>query len=109
MAEYQLDCFPSRRFLEETYESNQHGEVSTHEVYQLYRTWCDEHGNKPQASNSFAKEIKKVFPNIIQKRWVIRHDGKRSPGYTGIEVREQPSLETAAAENSENKKSETIF
>lgn len=112
MAEYQLDCFPARRFLSETYENNEQGEVSTHEVYQLYRNWCEENGNKPQAANSFAKEIRKVFPSAKIKRWVIRHDGKKGPGYTGFEIREQPSLEQQAQENhenQENKKSETLF
>lgn len=113
LAEYQLECFPARRFLLETYEESEHGEVSTHEVYQLYRAWCEEHGNKPQASHTFGREIRKVFPGVIAKRWVIRHDGKRSPGYTGIEVRNQPSLEEAAAENDleakKNRKSESLF
>lgn len=87
MAEYQLDCFPARRFLSETYEEDEHGEVSTHEVYQLYRKWCEENGHKKfQASQTFGREIKKVFPKAIPKRWVLRHDGKRGHGYTGIEM-----------------------
>jgi putative DNA primase/helicase len=109
LAEYQLECFPTRRFLQETYEEDQHGEVSTHEAYQLYRKWCEENGNKPQASNHFSKEIKKTFPNAIAKRWVVRHDGKRSSGYTGIEVRNQLSFDAAAIENKENKNSASLF
>lgn len=109
LAEYQLECFPARRFLLETYEEDESGEVSTHEVYQLYRKWCEEHGNKPQAAHAFGREIKKVFPKVEPKRWVVRHDGKRGPGYTGIEVRELPTLEEAIEENLSNKKSESLF
>ena len=110
VAEYQMDCFPARRFLDETYEVDPNGEVSTHEVYQGYKKWCDEHGNKPQASNTFAKEIKKVFPDAIPKRRVMRHDGKIGPGYTGIEFRNQADIGSEEnQENEENNFSEILF
>jgi len=104
LAEYQLDCFPARRFLTDTYELSEHGEVSTHEVYQLYRKWCEENGyKKPQASQTFGREIKKVFPSIKPKRWVLRHDGKRGPGYTGIEVAPEVAMTPETEEENEKR------
>ena len=107
IGEYQLECFPARKFLTDAYEVNESGEVSTHESYLLYRKWCDDHGYRQQSSGQFGKEIRKAFPAVKEKRWVIRHDGTRGPGYTGIEVREQPSLEEAAEQ--ENEKLSTLF
>ena len=88
IANYKKECFPAREFLEDSYEVNAESEVSTYESYRLYRIWCQETGHKALASNSFAKEIKKMFPEIIPDKHIKRFNGTDGPGYKGIAMKE---------------------
>jgi P4 family phage/plasmid primase-like protien len=104
--DYKQDANPARRFLLENFEEDVNGTIITEEVYGAYRAWCDRHGNKPFASNIFAKEILRVFKKIESAR-LKNWDGKRKMGYIGIEVKTESEIVLGNSEiekNSENGK-----
>ena len=67
IAEYKLEGNPAKAFLLDYYEEGA-GEVISTEIYQEYKTWCEDFGFSPLNSANFGKEIFRVFPKAERKR-----------------------------------------
>jgi len=88
LTDYKEEANPARRFLVENYEEDPNGSVVTQDIYRHYRGWCEDHGNKPLASNQFAKEINRVFKNAVRGK-ARDFNGERRQGFFGIEKRNE--------------------
>jgi P4 family phage/plasmid primase-like protien len=86
--DYRSESNPARAFLQEQFEECRpfDGDIVSSETYQQYRTWCENHGNKPLAMNQFVKEIARVFPKSEQVRNIWGNDGRRQKGFRGIRM-----------------------
>jgi len=81
LAEYKLEGNPAKSFLLDNYEEGA-GEISANEIYQEYRTWCEDFGFSPMNSANFGKEIKRVFSNAQRKQ--KRENSERIWVYDGL-------------------------
>lgn len=99
--DFKEEANPARRFLVENYEEDPNGTVVTQDVYRHYRGWCEDHGNKPLASNQFAKEISRVFKNTTRKK-VVSFEGQRVNGFSGIEKRNENFFDGEQNQNQNN-------
>jgi putative DNA primase/helicase len=89
--DYKEEANPARRFLLECYEEDVNGNTITEEIYAHYRDWCEKNGNKPLASNQFAKEISRVFKTAKPGRF-WNFEQKRKFGYVGIEKKSESNI-----------------
>jgi len=81
MAEYKLEGNPARAFLLDHYVEGP-GEVTCTDIYQEYKTWCEEFGFSPLNSANFGKEIRRVFPSVERKQ--KKESGKLIRVYAGL-------------------------
>jgi putative DNA primase/helicase len=77
------DSNPARVFLHEHYSAGQQGFLTTAQVYQSYRDWCQANGYFPLADRGFGREVARCFPTVERKQKVI--DGIRGWAYCGLE------------------------
>lgn len=89
--EFKTDVSPARRFLLDHFEEDPDGSIITEEVYGAYRDWCEKNGNKPFASNIFAKEILRVFKNAKPAK-IRNWERKRKHGFSGIEKKSDSEI-----------------
>ncbi len=83
VAQYAIDNNPARAFLEDTYHFSAGGLIPTMEVYEAYKKWCTDHGNKPFAAAVFGREVRRVFPNVERKQGRDT-SGRRTWVYEGL-------------------------
>lgn len=79
---HRKDSDPAREFLLEHYVPDENAApLPTAEVYQAYKSWCEEHGQKyPLTAQSFGKQVRRVFglgesqtkrcAGKVQKAWL---------------------------------------
>ncbi len=80
--EHRTESNPARSFLLEAYEACPDGWVSSHELYQGYRSWCHESGYLPLGKSAFGREVGRVFPaSQAHKR---KEGGKACNGFQGL-------------------------
>lgn len=61
---YRLDANPAAQFLEETVDFCPGSEVATTGLYTEYKTWAVTNGYRPLAANTFATEVKRIWPDV---------------------------------------------
>jgi putative DNA primase/helicase len=59
--------------------------VACSDLYDAWKSWCEDNGHKPGPSSSFGIHLRAVNPGIQRSR--PRDDGVRVPTYTGIKLR----------------------
>jgi phage/plasmid-associated DNA primase len=90
--EYRTENNPARMFLLETCREAPDGRAPCSELYQAYQLWCKGNGYLPLASQSFGKEVKRVFPKM--ERRDVQSKGCRMYVYVGLA---HPALAQAEA------------
>ncbi len=89
IVEYKLEGNPAKAFLLDHYVAADGlrpeegaGEVICTEIYQEYKSWCEDFGFSPLNSANFGKEIRRVFPSVERKQ--KKDAGKLFWVYEGI-------------------------
>ena len=58
--QHQRDCDPFTQFVDECLEFRPIAQIDKPDLYALYQEWCEANGNKPLASGSFTRLVKKL-------------------------------------------------
>ena len=83
LEDYRLENNPAREFLQINYKENSQSSVSTQDIYEDYREWCRQNGNKHVMNKrSFGKEVYRFFPEIKKRR--LGNSAERFYAYNGI-------------------------
>lgn len=107
VAGYKGEMNPARVFMNEFYmDGTKDDEVDCKSMYEHYREWIFDNGNKPLNDSHFGSEVKRAFPSVVRSR-ARDSSGKRRYIYTGIrlgnrkdaeeESRQQPQPQQAEA------------
>ena len=76
LQEHRKNCDVERAFLEESYEVVPGEEtVKTQDMFEHYKTFCEENGYRAKGANLFAQDVKRVFPgarNVKPRRGMTR-------------------------------------
>lgn len=96
---FQRESNPARLFLEEDYEVRPEGEVGKQALYERYRRYCQEHGQKALNATNFAKEVQRVFPGVMLTK--PRRQGSRCYKYEGIANKREPDRQDGLAGSAE--------
>jgi len=88
---YKLDCNPVRSFLIENYEERRGSRKSSSDLYQEYKVFCREEGIQHLSSRSFAAEVKRSFPTVVQDINPTRHNGSRNRLWRNLACRTESS------------------
>ncbi len=91
---WRSDTNPAAQFLEERYEATEGGEIGKQEMYNAYKSFCIDGGEKPLPAQQFHQEVTRRFPGATEVRPRVE-GGSRPHVYRGIAVR---SLEEAGLE-----------
>jgi P4 family phage/plasmid primase-like protien len=68
LREHRTDSDPCRAYLEGHYRADPEGSpIPTTEVYKAYRTWCETNNFKAVSSNTFGRQVRRVF-NVGESR-----------------------------------------
>ena len=74
MTDYQIDSNPAAEFFNEYIEKNEHGEIESKKLYDLYQHWCKQVNCRPLGNRQFGKEIRRKFPYMERVR--VKRDRK---------------------------------
>jgi P4 family phage/plasmid primase-like protien len=98
VAEYREETNPARAFPLECCEAGL-GKTATvfcSTLYDAYCRWCKSHGYHSLGEATFGKEVIRVFPNAIKKRF--GGHGSRQYGYSGVCLVEENALDAPDAQ-----------
>lgn len=79
---------PIKEFLNEYAKPDPDGEVEKSALFGFYRSWCNENGRRPLASNQFSADLQSIVPGVLGNNNPVRRDGQRVMLYYGIRMRE---------------------
>jgi len=85
IAEYRAESNPARLFLAERFQFVPDSFTRCDEVYDPYREWCKTNGYLPLASNTFGKEVGRLFPAVARRE--KQAAGERFMAYFGLTAR----------------------
>jgi len=85
--EFMKTLNPVLLFAEEQLIVGPKQEVGTTEIYDEYKKWCSDGGNRPLSRNKFQDQILMNFPSVTKER--IREGGINKRGFRGIGIRER--------------------
>ncbi len=72
-------------FIEEHYEPDPNGSVSSVKLYEHYREWCKDNAIDPTGRNTFYDEVCQI--NTAFTRDKVSDDGKRVNGFRGLSIK----------------------
>ena len=82
LEEYRREANPAREFLAENVEPVPHYQISSDEIYRVYKNWCKEFDYRALDARQFGKEVKKNFPSSEKLR--VRDGENRWYVFRGI-------------------------
>jgi putative DNA primase/helicase len=74
---------PMLIFMEETCELNPDKAVSTVELWEKYKDWCEEGGNRRLSRNKFYDQVVMSFPQVTRDQWGV----DRVQSFIGLEFK----------------------
>ena len=95
---YDYDINPFKHFLQDTVTIDPTGEISTRELYRLYKNFCREFNYKLENGTTFTKNVKKFFyPSVGVTKNAKWRNNERSHLFEGIRFIKEDPLEESTA------------
>ena len=85
--EFMKTLNPVLLFAEEQLIVGPKQEVGTRELYDEYKKWCSDGGNRPLSRNKFQDQIMMNFASVTKNN--IRKAGNQKRGFRGIGIKER--------------------